>query len=394
MTGQDPELVVESYDIQVDLEEPEAEHFRSRAVIKFSIGARTSATAELAAASVEAVTLNGRYLDMAEVWHGDRLELTGLDEANVLEVEGLFRYAADGRGVGRVHDAGRAYIYCAAHPAAAARVFCCFGGPGRRAHTSLALSVPREWSCPVVDQTRPLGPSVVAWAAGPWAELHQLVVQSAGGSPIPVAVYGHRSRAGAQIKGREIAELLGRSIAFYERHLGVPYPYRKCDAVFVRNFVSLGLSTPGLIMFNDAVLDLIDDRGPQYAATVISHEVAHAWIGNLVDFGEAQWLVEAGATYLSRLAVVDLVRGSRPWTVTDPAPPDAGQYAADAGLIRSLEHTIGREILLRGLGACCVRFAHRSAEPGDLAQCWSELSRHDVSSWATNRRMLPSGLST
>jgi aminopeptidase N len=350
------ELAVESYDITLDLDDSDC--FRSRTVVRFSSD-QPAAVADLAARSVESITLNGRRLAAAEVWDGTRLTLTGLDAVNVLEVDGLFPYAVEERGLRRAHDPdGTTYLYALNFPAAAPRVFCCFDDPGLRAKVTLTLSVPDGWTCVTNGTTRPLAPYVVAGAAGPWVRLHEAARSS---------VYAQRSRAGE--RGGEIAGVMAQAIAWYEDRLGVPYPYEKLDAVFVRDLPPLAFSAPGLILFNDKVFDRIAARGPQYAATVISHEVAHAWIGGLVDC-DAQWLVEACATYLSRTAVVDLMPGSQPWTVE--SAPDAA-YAPDAERIRDLEQTIGRTNILRGLGEFCRRFAHGNAGPAELAACWSEL---------------------
>ncbi|HVW41937.1 MAG TPA: M1 family aminopeptidase [Amycolatopsis sp.] len=207
--------------------------------------------------------------------------------SNVLEVAAHFPYAVDGRGVRRATDPdGASYVYGMNFPTASARVFCCFDDPGLRASVKVTMSVPNGWTC----LAPPCRPKEV--------RCHWLHAQ--------------RSRAAERDRGRQIADLMAQSITFYEHQLGLPYPYKKCEAVFVRDLPSLAFSTPGLILFADRVLDLIATRGPQYAATVVSHEIAHAWIGSLVDCGDAPWLVEACTTYLARNAVVHLLPGSRP----------------------------------------------------------------------------------
>jgi hypothetical protein len=74
-------------------------------------------------------------------------------------------------------------------------------------------------------------------------------------------------------------------------------------------------------------------------ATVIAHELAHAWFGGLVDMPrpEDRWLVEALTTYVSRAALTELLPGTAAWTAsTSPTLPDHG-YADDAAAIRRLE---------------------------------------------------------
>ncbi|HJP73322.1 MAG TPA: M1 family aminopeptidase [Pseudonocardiaceae bacterium] len=367
-----------SYDIELLLDEPRSEVFRSRSTIRFSC-ARPSAYADLAASAVESAVLNGRPLDIAQAWDGARLRLTGLEAVNKLEVEGVFGFAVSGRGLRRASDPdGTGYVYGIHYPDAASRVFCCFDDPKLRARIDLRISAPTGWTSLTNGTAARLAPYLVAGAAGPWARLHQRTASA----EVPLAVYAQRARSGEQDLGRRIAELLAESIAWCEQALGVPYPYEKCDAVFVRDLPPLALSTPGLILFADRAFDRLETR--QYAVTVLCHEVAHSWLGGLVDCAGHPWLVEAAATYLARTAVLDLVPGARPWDMDDPPAPDAG-YAEDAELIRSVEDTIGREPVLRGLGEYCRRFAGGNAGPVELAAFWSELGGRDVTDWSFNR---------
>ena len=306
-------LVVDSYDIELEIDDSDAETFRSRTTIRFS-STETAAYADLAATTVESAFLNGRPLDIARTWDGSVLRLAGLESTNVLEVAGLFPYAVDKRrGLRRASDLdGSGYLYNINYPAATPRVFCCFDDRELRARINLRLSVPTGWTSLVNGSTARFAPFLAAGAAGPWARLHHTTAGT-----VPVTVHAQRARAAERNRGRDIANLMARSITRFEHQLGVPYPYEKCDAVFVRDLPPLAISTPGLILFNDKVLDRIEDRGPRYAVTVIGHEIAHAWIGCLVDDrDETAWLDEACATYLARTAVLD---------------PGAGQRAVDAG---------------------------------------------------------------
>jgi aminopeptidase N len=371
---------VHSYDVELLLDESQSYGFRSTSTIRFSCE-QPSAYADLAARTVESAVLNGRSLDIAQAWDGARLRLTGLEPVNVLEVEGVFSYAVSGRGLRRASDLdGTGYVYGIHYPDAAPRVFCCFDDPKLRARIDLRLSVPTGWTSLTNGTASPFAPYLVAGAAGPWARL----CERTAGTDAPLAVYAQRVRSGEQDRGRWIADLLAESIAWCEQALEVRYPYEKCDAVFVRDLPPLALSTPGLVLFADRVFDLVGTRGRQYAVTVLCHEIAHSWLGGLVDCTDDPWLVEAGATYLARTAVLDLVPGGRPWDAADLPSPDAG-YAEDAELIRSVERTIGREKVLRGLGEYCRRFAGGSAGPVELAACWSELGGRDVTDWSFNR---------
>jgi aminopeptidase N len=394
---------VDSYEIDLAVDSG-ATSVRCRTAIRFSCQQSAETTfADLAAAQVDTIFLNGRQLSATEVWNGSRLTLAGLSTNNVLEVEALFPYSTQERGFRRATDStdDSTYVYCMNFPGAAPRSFCCFDDPKLRAPVNLSMSAPAEWTCLSNERvnlrstlgdrgrwtfatTAPIAPYLIAGATGPWSTLHASVMQT-GNESVPVSVHAQRSREEAHQQGREIADLIARSVSFYESELSIPYPYGKCDAVFVRDFPSLAFSAPGLIMFDDKVLDAIAARGTLYAATVISHEVAHAWIGGLVDCGQDSWLVEAMATYLGRTAVAQLVPGSTPWSTSQlPAPPDAA-YSRDAELVKNLEKKIGQDALFRGLHTFFRRFAYQDAGRSDLAACWSQASGHNLTTWAVDR---------
>jgi aminopeptidase N len=214
--------------------------------------------------------------------------------------------------------------------------------------------------------------------AGPWRKLADTTALSGN---LPIAVYARQARASEYRQGGEIARLVKRSIGCLERELGLSYPYEKCDAVFVPEFPSLASSVPGVVMFHDKVFDLAASREPRYAATVISHEVAHAWIGSLVDCDEA-WVVEALTTYLSRTIVDEWDPGYRPWSARTAPMPDAA-YERDAELIRKLETKIGRPAVLRGLRIFLHQYSHRISGLAELAHCWSQASGQDLVGWVT-----------
>lgn len=140
----------------------------------------------------------------------------------------------------------------------------------------------------------------------------------------------------------------------------------------------------------DEVAEREPAREPAWAATVLSHEIAHAWIGGIVDSRvEDGWFIEALTTYLSRTAVATLLPGSRPWaTSRSAAAPDAG-YARDAQVIKQLADTIGQDGILQGLRSCLHRFAGRTVGWADLLDCCSQASGHDLSAWTAR----PTGVS-
>ncbi|MGW4114882.1 M1 family aminopeptidase [Actinosynnema sp. NPDC004786] len=337
-----------TYDLAWRLD-PASPQVRGRTTIRFA-GARERV--DLAADRVLAASLNGRPVRPDS-------SPTGGDGDNVLRVEALFPFRD--RGFRRVVDPadGQVYLYATNFPDAVSRTMGGFGDPGDRADVALTVTVPPSWRClangrAVVDAgaVRTFTPvasiarSTVAAAAGPFARVDESV---------------HVPRSRAAVDGAAVADVVTSAIAFYENLLG-PYPYAKCDVVFVPGLSSLALSTPGLILVDLPVLDRLDD--PRYATVVLGHEVAHAWVGNLVDFPAP--LTEGLATYLSRL----FAEHTGPWDdLPDHSLPDR-PYRPHLDRVRAVEAAVGRPALLRGLRAALTDLAHGRGTEADLTTRW------------------------
>ncbi|XVS65236.1 M1 family metallopeptidase [Actinosynnema sp. CA-299493] len=340
---------VESYDLAWRLD-PSSAQVRGRTTIRFQGG---RSRVDLEADEVLDASLNGGPMR----WD------VPLEGANVLRVEALFPFAE--RGFRRVVDPvdGQVYLYATNYPDFARRTMGDFGDRWHQAPVALTVTVPPSWTCvsngPAVvagGEVRTFSPTVpmsrfaVSAAAGPFVRAHE-------------SVYVPRSRA--SVDGAAIADLVTDSTRFYETLLG-PNPYPKCEVVFVHDLSSLALSTAGLILVDQSVLDRLDNA--RHAATVISHEVAHQWSGNLVS--STGPLVEGLAVYLSRLYVENALPRSRPWDDLPDQPLPDRPYAPYLARILETEATIGRPALLRGLRTVMTTFTHRHATEADFASHW------------------------
>jgi aminopeptidase N len=172
-------------------------------------------------------------------------------------------------------------------------------------------------------------------------------------------------------------------LRFYEHKLSAPFPFAKCDILFVPGFPGLAFSAPGLIAINEEILSPAwNDDTKLPLALVIAHELAHAGIGgqaSIISAGQIDmWLVEALATYVSRTALQAITPSAQPWAVpAGTAPPDHG-YAANAEIIRRLESLIGQDAVLAGLASFLRQHNYGDATPSDLVRCWSEHAGYDA----------------
>jgi len=352
-------------------------------------------------ASIRRATLNGADLDITARRAAGRLVLPRLADNNILTVEAEFAYTSASAGLHYVTDPddGRACVFSKCYPHGAPRIYCCFDEPDLRAPFTVSVQAPAGWSClanaPVISRplegdpgrwrfalTDPIPPWLSSLCVGPYSG-SALRCQRDGRDPLPVTIQAVPSAA-TDLEPSRILDLLRRSLRYYERNLGVPYPYAKCDLVFVPGLEALAYSVPGLIVIQDQVLKSQPAPSAYYLAAVIAHEFAHAWIGGLVAMRswEDMWLDEALTTYLSRTALAEIFPGMTPWEASTSASLPDDAYAGDAKAVRELEDLIGRHAVIGGLGTLLRRNAHGSATREDLVRCWSQASGRDLGDWA------------
>jgi aminopeptidase N len=282
---------------------------------------------------------------------------------------------------------------------AASRIFCCFDQPDLRAPFTVSVQAPGGWSCranaPLAGRpaagdaglwrfatTTALPPSLFSVCAGPFSG-QVLACERDRGPSLPVTLWA-LPPADALFDPETILELVRQPLRYYERTLGVPYPYGKCDLVFVPGFPALAFSAPGLITAQDTVLQARERQRAHYLAAVIAHELAHAWFGGLVGMRQRDdaWLIEAITTYLSRAALAETRPGTTPWAAATSATLPDHAYAGNAAAIRQLETLIGRQAVMLGLGSLLHRHPHSAATKDDLVQCWSQATGRDLRTWA------------
>src|SRR6266496_2730699 len=92
-------------------------------------------------------------------------------------------------------------------------------------------------------------------------------------------------------------------LELFSEKFGVPYPYPRYSQVFVADFIFGGMENTSATTLTDTVL--LDERAAiDYDIdSLVSHELAHQWFGDLVtcrDWGEG-WLNEGFATYAEYL---------------------------------------------------------------------------------------------
>ena len=91
---------------------------------------------------------------------------------------------------------------------------------------------------------------------------------------------------------------------FFEKEIGIKYPWEVYKQVPVRDFLYAGMENTSATVFSrDFVVDEIGFNDKNYV-NVNAHELAHQWFGDLItaQSGKHHWLQEGFATYYALLA--------------------------------------------------------------------------------------------
>jgi alanyl aminopeptidase len=218
---------------------------------------------------------------------------------------------------------GARYVFSHFEPLDARRVFPCVDEPAAKVPWQLTLDVPAGVEAlsnsPIASTTRlPDGRARVAFAPTP--PLPSYLIAFAVG-PLDF-VDGGRSRSGVPIRivvprgrGGETAvaaQVTAPVLAMLEDWFGTPYPFAKLDVVAIPRLMTYtAMEHPGLITFGGwAILadGPITERWRRTLISVMGHELAHQWFGNLVTMAwwDDLWLNEGFATWMARKVLAAL----------------------------------------------------------------------------------------
>jgi aminopeptidase N len=226
--------------------------------------------------------------------------------------------------------------------------------------------------------------------------------------PVAGVDVGVVTRKGAGSSGRYALEAAGEILPWLNDYFGTPYPLPKLDMIAVPGSSQFfgAMENWGAIMYFEPVL-LVDPRlssqsDRQAVFTVVAHEVAHQWFGNLVtmDWWDDLWLNEGYATWMAskvegalhpeRKPALEVVNVSRekalrldagvathPVVQTVDSVDAANQafdsiaYSKGSAVVRMLEDTLGEPGFRAAIQRYMKRYAYRNAATDQL---WAELA--------------------
>ena len=419
-------LSVQSYDVELDLcdasgEKPGEGTFRSRSTVRFTAKAGASTYLDLTAAALVSATLNGT--PVAD-FDGNRLQLPGLADDNVLVVEADMTYMRTGEGLHRFVDPvdNGVYLYTQFETFEAHRMYGCFDQPDLKATFAFTVKAPRDWvvvsnaAVASVDdnvtrfETTPvMSTYITALIAGPYHHVHD---EHDG---IPLGIYCRGSLA-QHLDGEALFEVTKQGFDFFHREFAYRYPFGKYDQLFVPEFNAGAMENAGAVTFlEDYVFrSKVTDAAYERRAETVLHEMAHMWFGDLVTmrWWDDLWLNESFATYASVLCQAEATRWTNAWTTfantektwayrqdqlpsTHPIAADIRDmedvkvnfdgitYAKGASVLKQLVAWVGQEPFMAGMRAYFRKHEWGNTTLADLLTELEAASGRDLASWST-----------
>lgn len=206
--------------------------------------------------------------------------------------------------------------------------------------------------------------------------------------------------------GKFALDVAGKYLRYYEQYYDITYPLEKLAMIALADFVNGAMENWGLITYCESALLLTStssESRKQTISTIVAHELAHQWFGNLVTmkWWDDLWLNEGFATYVSIQAQNVLFPQWDNWThfiyeyinsalaidsLSDSHPIevpvetnlqindifDAISYNKGASIIRMLSEYIGEDKMQAGLRFYLSSHSYGSATTADL---WSAIQQ-------------------
>jgi aminopeptidase N len=226
---------------------------------------------------------------------------------------------------------------------------------------------------------------------------------------IPIRVY---STPGKKEMGKFALESAEYILNYYDKYFAIKYPYGKLDLIGLPDFSAGAMENAGCITFREVIL-LIDEKQGSVGlkktiASVIAHEMAHQWFGDLVTmkWWDDIWLNEGFATWMETKPVAkwkpewnykldevsgtsgtlntDSLANTRPIHQAAETPAqiqelfDGIAYGKAASVLRMLESYLGEETFRAGVNAYLKEHQYANSTADDFWDAQAKTSKKPV----------------
>ena len=408
-----------SFTIPADRQAP----VRGRSLAEFTLDSPRRVIFDFAqpADRLAAVRAGGRMVP-ATVRDGHIVIPAEMTRAGVNQVE--FEFTAGDEALNRNDE----FLYTLFVPSRARLTFPCFDQPDLKARYRLSLITPSGWQAiangsdasrtlapgtvtTTFTETRPLPTYLFAFVAGKFS------IETALRHGRTLRMFHRETDAAKVARNRDaIFDLHARALEWLEDYTDITYPWGKFDFVLIPSFQFGGMEHAAAILYNANGL-MLDESATQNQrldrASVIAHETAHMWFGDLVTmrwFNDV-WMKEVFANFMAAKIVnpsfpqlnhdlrfllahypaaydVDRTAGTNAIRQELANLDEAGQmygpiiYQKAPIVMRQLELIVGARRFRDGLREYLKRYAYANATWLDLVRILDERTREDLAEWS------------
>ena len=226
---------------------------------------------------------------------------------------------------------------------------------------------------------------------------------------IPIRVY---STPGKKEMGKFALETAEHVLSYYDKYFNIKYPYGKLDLIGIPDFSAGAMENTGCITFREVILLIDEKQGSvdlkKTIASVIAHEMAHQWFGDLVTmkWWDDIWLNEGFATWMSSKPIeswkpewnfnlddvsntggtlnTDSLANTRPIHQAAETPGqimelfDGIAYGKAASVLRMLEAYLGEQTFRAGVNAYIQKHQYANATADDFWEAQAKTSKKPV----------------
>jgi len=320
------------------------------------------------------------------------------------------------------------FLYALFVPARASQAIPVFDQPDLKARWRLMLDVPPGWTAVsngresgrattaerqslIFEETAPLPTYLFSFAAGRFS------VETGMRNDRVLRMFHRETDAAKVERNREaIFDLHAQALAWLEDYTDISYPFGKFDFVLIPSFQFGGMEHPGVVFYNASglLLDATATKNQELGrASVIAHETAHMWFGDLVTmrwFNDV-WMKEVFANFMAAKIVnpsfpevnhdlrfllahypaaygVDRTEGANPIRQDLANLNEAGAlygaiiYQKAPIVMRQLELLIGPDAMRNGLREYLSEYAFGNATWADLVRILDARSDADLAAWS------------